>query len=169
MRIDSKVCHLSGNKVIVQVIGWVNEKNVGSALAEAETVEHAEDKAILRLNKRLSQINKYETNIKLNYGSNNNNNHYKDETFKKEENVESIKIVDEPNDWSNELTQIDSEIKRLNWSREEEIKFLEKNLGYNNRSKITKYNELITYLNKLKKNRLYTSSKIKQSKYNKSD
>ena len=50
---------------------------------------------------------------------------------------ESIDINQEPSDWSNELTAIDSEIKRLKWSRDDEIEFLEKNLGYNNRNKIT--------------------------------
>ena len=61
-----------------------------------------------------------------------------------------IKIKDEPNDWSKELTEIDSIVKRLNWSRDDEIDYLEKNLGYNNRNKITKYSELIDYLNLLK-------------------
>ena len=45
MRIESKLCHVSENKAIVQVNGWVNDKNQGSALAEGLTVEEAEDKA----------------------------------------------------------------------------------------------------------------------------
>ena len=52
MRIESKLCHISENKAVVQVYGWINEKTVGSALAEGSTVELAEDNAILRLKKR---------------------------------------------------------------------------------------------------------------------
>ena len=56
----------------------------------------------------------------------------------------------EPNDWSNELAAIDIEVKRLKWSRDDEVKFLEVNFNYNNRNKITKYSELVNYLNMIK-------------------
>ena len=56
MRIESKLCHVSENKVIVQVDGWLNDKKLGSALAEGPTAEIAEDKAIIRLNKRVDRI-----------------------------------------------------------------------------------------------------------------
>ena len=65
--------------------------------------------------------------------------------------TQTTKVNSDPEDWSSELTYIDAEIKRLNWSRDDEIIFLKKTLGHNNRSKITKYNELINYLNILKK------------------
>ena len=48
MRIESKLCHISENKAVVQVNGWLNDRNLGSALAEGPTVEVAEDKAISR-------------------------------------------------------------------------------------------------------------------------
>ena len=46
MRIESKLCHITEGKAVVQVKGWINEKNQGSALGEGATVEDAEDKAI---------------------------------------------------------------------------------------------------------------------------
>ena len=52
MRIESKLCHVSDNKVIVHVTGWAHEQNLGTALAEGITVEDAEDKAISRLEKK---------------------------------------------------------------------------------------------------------------------
>ena len=151
MRIESKLCHLSENKAVVQVYGWINDKNVGSALAEGTTVEFAEDKAISRLNKRINM--KYDNNDEFKIS------HDNEEKIKPRLKLE-LPIKDkpqienlnqEPNDWSNELIAIDSEIKRLNWSRDDEISFLQKNIGYNNRNKITKYDELINYLNILKK------------------
>ena len=148
MRIESKLCHISENKAVVKVNGWLNQKNVGSALAEASTVELAEDKAISRLNKRINIID--------NENNENNNDELKAKGKVKIELPKSEQLVTdnknkEPSDWSNELTAIDSEIKRLNWSRDDERKFLESNLGYNNRNKITKYDELLNYLNILKK------------------
>tara|TARA_Y100001968_G_scaffold74846_1_gene66250 strand:+ start:1934 stop:2602 length:669 start_codon:yes stop_codon:yes gene_type:complete len=149
MRIESKLCHLSENKAVVQVDGWINDKKVGSSLAEGATVEIAEDKAISRLNKRINEIDNNENKIKLTNRPN----------YEKKGLVESANINKqdannenpEPIDWSNELIAIDSEIERLNWSRDDEINFLEKTFGYNNRNKITKYDELVNYLNILKK------------------
>ena len=40
--------------------------------------------------------------------------------------LKNININNEPSDWSNELTAIDSEIKRLKWSRDDEINFSRK-------------------------------------------
>ena len=57
---------------------------------------------------------------------------------------------------------IDLEIKRLKWSREDEINFLEKSLGYNNRNKITNYNDILKYLSLLKN----TDNKNQSTKYN---
>ena len=54
MRIESRLCHISENKAVIKVTGWINNKNIGSALAEANSVELAEDKAISRLNNRIN-------------------------------------------------------------------------------------------------------------------
>ena len=150
MRIESKLCHLSENKAIVQVNGWLNEKNVGSALAEGSTVEIAEDNAISRLYKRLNL-----NNNKINISSLDPKN---ESVVKAKVNQESTKIDlnqndnknQEPSDWSNELTAIDSEISRLKWTRDDEIKCIQENFGYNSRNKFTKYKELLNYLNILK-------------------
>ncbi len=151
MRIESKICHLSEGKAIVQVHGWHNEKNLGSALAEGPNVEVAEDRAISRLNKRLDRLIKNDTTLKT-ISEEKNPKQFKEELQKNDD----INNHHEPSDWSNELTAIDSEIERLKWSREEEINFLERSLGYNNRNKITNYNDILKYLNLLKK----TPSKI---------
>ena len=145
MRIESKLCHVSDNKAIVQVTGWADDQILGSALAEGTTVEVAEDKAISRLNKRINIVINNETKI----------NSIIEDKVKLPLKIELSKsekknINNEPSDWSNELTAIDSEIERLKWSREDEIKFLEKNLGYNSRNKITNYNDIVKYVNLLK-------------------
>tara|TARA_Y100001968_G_C19256621_1_gene667140 strand:- start:190 stop:873 length:684 start_codon:yes stop_codon:yes gene_type:complete len=160
MRIESKLCHLSEDKAVVQVNGWLNDKNVGSALAEGSTVEIAEDKAISRLNNRLNIANNYGSHIKSNNENESKNNVKL--PLAKSENIVPTNSTEEPSDWSNELTAIDSEISRLNWSRDDEISFLQKSLGYNNRNKITKYEELISYLNLLKNIEMKDSSKLEK-------
>lgn len=157
MRIESKLCHISENKAVVQAIGWLDDKKVGSALAEGETVELAEDKAISRLNTRLNLTKNPENKLNLT-NENKIQNQFKVE-LPKNEKLENPNLSQEPSDWSNELTAIDSEIKRLNWSRDDEIRFLEKNLGFNNRNKITRYNDLLNYLNILKEIDNLNSSK----------
>ena len=159
MRIESKLCHIAENKVVVQVSGWLNDKNLGSALAEASSVELAEDKAISRLNKRLNIINNEPSN---NIDKQNKIKNTLKVELPKSEKKEGKNQAQEPFDWSNELAEIDSEIKRLNWKREDELGFLEKNLGYNHRNKITKYDELIKYLKILKKIDRTDSSKLKK-------
>ncbi len=157
MRIESNLCHISENKAVVQVNGWINDIKIGSALAEGPTVEVAEDKAISRLNKRINPITKDDTNIKT-INEDKNKTPLKIELPKsdkfelpKREKIENANILQEPSDWSSELTSIDSEIQRLKWSRDDEINFLEKNLGYNNRNKITNYDDIVKYLELLKK------------------
>ena len=149
MRIESKLCHLSEKKAVVKVNGWINDKNLGSALGEGPTVEVAEDKAISRLNLRINRVTDKEklissTNLEI-----------KENPVKVElpesDKIDNIKIDVEPSDWSNILTAIDLEIERLNWDRDDEITFLEKNFGYNNRNKITKYSDIVNYLSLLKK------------------
>ena len=164
MRIESKLCHLTENKAIVQVNGWINGENFGSALAEGETVEVAEDKAISRLIKRINgELNNekisnptQETKIKtsLNVESPNS------------DKIENININNEPSDWSDELTAIDSEIHRLKWNRDEEINFLEEKMGYNNRNKITNYSDIVKYLSLLKNTHNQTPSKVVKGNIN---
>ena len=172
MRIESKLCHISENKSVVQVNGWLNDRNLGSALAEGPTVEVAEDKAISRLNKRINAVINDEPRI------NTNNEHKSKTPFKlelpnsekielhKREKVDDINISQEPCDWSRELTAIDAEIERLKWSRDDEINYLEKTLGYNNRNKITNYTDIVKYLSLLKKTDIPNQFKVSNGNLN---
>ena len=162
MRIESRLCHISADKAVVQVNAWLDEKNLGSSLAEGSTVEIAEDKAIQRLFKRLNNPTNNQKPLELK-----TNNEIKSQVkveLPKSEKIETTSVNKEPNDWSDELTSIDREIERLNWSREEEIKFLDDNLGINSRSKITKYNDLVKYLEILRKIDNLNSSNLNRSK-----
>ena len=56
----------------------------------------------------------------------------------------------DPDDWSEELTAIDLQLKRIGWSREHEHLYLERAYGHRSRHKLTRYSDLVSYLNKLK-------------------
>tara|TARA_B100000700_G_C14989102_1_gene830346 strand:+ start:146 stop:814 length:669 start_codon:yes stop_codon:yes gene_type:complete len=149
MRFESNLCHISDNKVIVRVQGWIEKISAGSALAEASTVEEAEDKAISRLKQRVinkkSDQNSFNKNKEIKI-----TNHIKVQDENDNKKNESNLVELDQNDWSNELTEIDNEVKRLKWTREDEISFLKENLGYNDRNRITDFNEIIKYLKILK-------------------
>ena len=160
MRIESKLCHVSENKTIVQVIGWSSDKNLGTALGEGPTVELAEDRAISRLKERLNIKSNIETSI-----SSNNENKIKTPLkieLPKNNKLENTNISKDPSDWSNELAAIDVEIERLKWSRDDEKDYLEKTFGFNSRNKITNYRDIVEYLSLLRKiNSLDSNNNIK--------
>ena len=149
MRIESNLCHISESKAVVCAYGWINEKKIGSALGEAENVEKAEDNAIARLKLRVDKPNAKDNTDKIIKTENEIDNvNYK----LNNKNIDLITLQNnsDPTDWSKELAEIDIEIKKLNWTRDEESLFIKKLFGYSNRQNITKYKELISYLEKLR-------------------
>ena len=55
----------------------------------------------------------------------------------------------DPEDWSSELAQIDLQLKRLGWQREQEGSYLERAFGHPSRSRLTTYGDLLAYLQTL--------------------
>ena len=158
MRIESNLCHISENKAVVCAYGWINEEKIGSALGEAENVEKAEDNAIARLMQRLDKANLKENKSKIIKTENitNNVNYQSDK-----KNIDLISVQNsDPTDWSKELAEIDIEIKKLNWTRDNESLYISKEYGYSNRQNITNYKELTSYLEKLKELNNQTTNKL---------
>ena len=65
-------------------------------------------------------------------------------------NPEPSEAPTDPEDWSEELTAIDLQLKRIGWTREHESRYLERAYGHGSRHKLTRYSDLVSYLNKLK-------------------
>ncbi len=165
MSIQSELCHIDSNRVIVKVNAFEGEILIGSTLGEGKTAEEAEDRGITRLIKRLdskfNQRKETQTETKNKLPKSNpiisrvspsitSNN----KTFPIEPNEQTqVEKIDQniPIDWSKELAQIDLELERIGWKRDEENKFLEQSLRISNRHKITDYKTLEIYLEKLKK------------------
>jgi hypothetical protein len=52
----------------------------------------------------------------------------------------------DPEDWSQELTAVDLQLRRLGWNREAEGVYLQRAFGHPSRSRLTRYNDLRAYL-----------------------
>lgn len=52
----------------------------------------------------------------------------------------------DPEDWSQELTAVDLQLRRLGWSREQEGTYLQRAFGHPSRSRLTRYSDLRAYL-----------------------
>ena len=56
----------------------------------------------------------------------------------------------DPEDWSEELAELDVQLQRLGWDRSQEGLYLERCFGHPSRSRITSYADLISYLRGLR-------------------
>lgn len=52
----------------------------------------------------------------------------------------------DPEDWSGELAQIDLQLKRIGWQRDQEATYLERAFGHPSRGRITTFGDLMAYL-----------------------
>lgn len=52
----------------------------------------------------------------------------------------------DPEDWSQELTAIDLQLRRLGWNREQEGLYLQRAFGHPSRSRLTRYSDVRAYL-----------------------
>ena len=165
MRLETSLCHIDAERVVIKVQGWDKGVSIGSSLAEANTVDEAENKAIIKLLKRSKlsindQLNKNKTKTSSHNSDRKiteneiKSNIDKQDIVSKTENIvqqlNSSNVEKEPNDWSKDLFAIDTELKRIGWDKEKEQVYLQNLYGYNNRNRITRYTELKILLMNLK-------------------
>ena len=55
----------------------------------------------------------------------------------------------DPEDWSDDLARIDLQLLRLGWDRAQEAQYLERAFGHPSRSRLTRYGDLLAYLQAL--------------------
>tara|TARA_Y100001968_G_C19260905_1_gene669207 strand:+ start:53 stop:772 length:720 start_codon:yes stop_codon:yes gene_type:complete len=156
MRIQSIICFANDNKTIVKCEAWEDESLIGCAIGEEKNAEIAEDRAISRLQQRIKRSEKQPDEQMEHKLENKNLDHLNLDINKnsteseKARNQSEIKDVPFLNDWSEELSLIDNELKRLQWDREKENKYIKDLFGYSNRNMITKFSEITELLSKLK-------------------
>lgn len=55
----------------------------------------------------------------------------------------------DPEDWSAELANLELQLRRLGWSREQESTYLLRAFGHGSRARLTRYGDLVSYLRAL--------------------
>ncbi len=168
MQIQVKLCHTDPNRCIVHVSGWQGGEPLGSALGEGATAESAEDRALGRLIQRLANKRSYLNDSDLVETQENESDastnkrlirvpFQKDEENHQPKNTEQLSTSEhqvdaqtDPEDWSDELAEIDHELQRIGWDRGQEMFYLQKCFGHSSRHRITRYSDLTSYLNQLK-------------------
>ncbi|AII49472.1 hypothetical protein KR52_10000 [Synechococcus sp. KORDI-52] len=172
MQIRAELCHVDTLRCIVRVEAWHDDALQGSALGEAATAEDAEERALMRLNSRLQL--KQELHVHQGTLRRQNRESTKQEqpapgkdpnpraesapgaaaspTTQRRPDTEDVpsETPTDPDDWSDELTAIDMEIRRIGWSREQEQAYLTRAFGLGSRHKLTRYADLLAYLRQLK-------------------
>ena len=177
MQIRAELCHVDTLRCIVRVEAWHDGSLQGSALGEAATAEEAEERALQRLNIRLEPTGRAQpTHTTARLEAKGNDGDAKAvhvERPRKLDQAEPVPVSaspppapqelpvtasdnppsetpTDPDDWSDELTAIDMEIRRIGWSREQEQEYLTRAFGLGSRHKLTRYADLVAYLRQLK-------------------
>ena len=177
MQIRAELCHVDTLRCIVRVEAWHDGSLLGSALGEAATAEEAEGRALQRLNTRLDPTGRAQptqTSARLEAKANDGDAkavHVERPRKLDQAEPESVsaspppppqelpvtasdnppsETPTDPDDWSDELTAIDMEIRRIGWSREQEQEYLTRAFGLGSRHKLTRYADLVAYLRQLK-------------------
>lgn len=71
------------------------------------------------------------------------------ETAAPEADTQAIEPPMDPEDWSQELVQLDLQVQRLGWSREQEGIYLQRAFGHPSRSRLTRWADLTAFLRAL--------------------
>tara|TARA_Y100001968_G_scaffold45850_2_gene35938 strand:- start:29 stop:748 length:720 start_codon:yes stop_codon:yes gene_type:complete len=161
MQIETELCHISSDRVIVKIRALHEGKSLGSSLGEGNTLEIAEENALMKLKKRISQpdiINLNEQIINDSKIPKVTSEELFNPTSKVQPNGNTMiknksddsSTIREPEDWSKELIDIDIELKRLCWSKQDEQTYIKELYGYTSRNKITNFIELKVLLMNLK-------------------
>ena len=174
MRIRAELCHVDTLRCVVRVEAWDNDQCIGSCLGEASTAEDAEDRARTRLHSLLNQglsstpaSKEQRPDRPIRAGSQ----LPKEQPTPTEQprslpgsgSAEPVPVngslgtaqppsesPTDPEDWSEELTAIDLELKRIGWGRGQEQQYLERAFGHASRHRLTRYADLVAYLRQLK-------------------
>jgi hypothetical protein len=170
MEIQARLVHAEPGRRVVQVRALQAGQPLGSALGEAASAEEAEDRALARLRQRLEAADRSTAGPPPTASSPAPARPEPPEPPEPAEPDEPLAPATkrptpqppatpepppspappeppaDPEDWSTELAQLDLELKRLGWGRDEESVFLQRAFGHPSRSRLTTYADLLAYL-----------------------
>jgi hypothetical protein len=149
-RIEVRLVHADAGCRVVRVCGYdADDRPLGSALAEAATVEAAEDQALQRLQRRLEGKHREPAAAADSPPAT------ASPPPAAPEPVAPLPLAPpeppaDPDDWSEELAAIDAELRRIGWARGQEGTYLQRCFGHSSRNRITAFADLNAYLTSLR-------------------
>jgi len=178
----ARLVHAEAGTRVVQLSAWRGSSCLGSALGEAENAELAEDRALEKLQARLSQQpaasaaapSPQEVEAPAVRHPVVRRPPADDPVAPTAEAaptpdatpaapaktvqpslstppaVEPQEPVADPEDWSDELAEIEVQLKRLGWDRTQEGTYLQRAFGHPSRNRITSYADLASYVRSLR-------------------
>lgn len=164
---EARLVHAEAGRRVVEASAWRQRECLGRCLGEAEDAEAAEDRALARLQHSLSQQQPLASEAAR------ANTVVRrpapapappapaalaaPATLPPERQPAHPKPVSpaleppaDPEDWSEELAELDVQLQRLGWDRNQESRYLERAFGHPSRSRLTAYTDLLTYLKALR-------------------
>jgi hypothetical protein len=171
MQLQARLVHADGQGRIVLVTALEGDRALGSALGEAPGAEEAEDRARMRLLARLGvapeageSMRRPPTPLPTPLSTPLPSRLSPLPAFPAPEPPATIATTPapaeappdadptpaeppvDPEDWSAELVQLDLQLQRLGWSREQEAIYLQRAFGHPSRNRLTTYADLLAYL-----------------------
>ncbi len=168
MQVRAELCHVDTLRCIVRAEAWNGERCVASCLGEASSAEEAEDRARQRLQETLTEPQRKPkvapetaptptptptpTQAQAQAQAPKPN----QPSLPAEQQPTTAPLhppsetPTDPEDWSEELTAIDLELKRIGWGRDQERVYLERAFGHGSRHRLTRYADLVAYLRQLR-------------------
>ncbi len=156
MQVQVRLLHGDDGRRVVLVSARDGDRFLGSALGEAATAEEAEDRARARLLASLEPATTARPPAPAPAPAPPPAQHPEamppsvptaappPQIVKSEPTAE--RLEEAPDDWSEELTRLDLQMRRLGWDREREAIYLQRCFGHPSRDRITVYADLMAYL-----------------------
>ena len=179
MQVRAELCHVDTLRCIVRVEAWNGERCIAICLGEAANAEDAEERARRRLQEKLAGVDakpqvapepKPEPTPPQTRVAESRSQPApikqpramaKPGAGDQPPAAETPQLIappsdppsetpTDPEDWSEELTAIDLELKRIGWGRDQERVYLERAFGHASRHRLTRYADLVAYLRQLR-------------------
>ena len=173
MQWQNQLVHAEAGRRVVQASAWEGDRCLGSALGEGATAAEAEDRAVERLQRRLGSGSAAvppavgpvrptpspsprpaPAPISQPPAPLPSSEPLPATGLPPAAPLEGPEPPADPEDWSDELAQLDLELQRLGWGREQEAAYLERVFGHPSRGRLTRYADLVAYLEVLRRSPL---------------
>jgi len=173
---EARLVHGEPGRRVVEVSGWRGGQCLGRCLGEAEDAETAEERAVARLSQRLAALQdptespaSQPRQALIRHSEEEANKAASEQTSPQKTAPAPVPVpaalpqqpqqpqqpqlpqlpvepAADPDDWSEELAELDVQLQRLGWDRSQESIYLQRAFGHPSRNRLTAYADLAAYL-----------------------